>query len=78
MFKGHWLVFFDELDQEAGQKAGRQGCAEDSTGKLNDRGFPIGDIQAAKNEQESGRLIEHRRMAGNIVDAREDDGPWQV
>ncbi len=74
LFEGH-LVFLDEFNQEAGEETDRQGRAEESSGKLNDSGPPVGPVQRGEHDEVGGGLVEHRRVARDIVDAGERPRP---
>src|ERR1041384_5433772 len=72
------LILLEKFEDKSRAEAGGQGRAHKASRAGGDAGFQIADVERRGDDRVGERLVEHHRVAGEIIDAQEHDRPGRV
>src|ERR1041384_924425 len=72
------LILLEKFEDKSRAEADGQGRAHKASRDGGDTGFQIADVERRGDDRVGERLVEHYRVAGEIIDAQEHDRPGRV
>src|ERR1051325_12045407 len=72
------LILLEKFEDKSRGEAGGQRRAHKASRAGGDTGFQIADVERRGDDRVGERLVEHHRVAGEIIDAQEHDRPGRV